>query len=170
MQTLWKWNFCEGITTEGRGRGGEQRAYAGDNVVVVEPDIGVCSLERIEGAGDTAILYVKHTSGEGFEIMDVPAGNAYVVASRPDRLDPEKTGRRAKGHTASITTMFGAGAVAPTQVGGGRGRGGGRGGAFGKKRKGSRASSAPPTARQRTLVEPPQEETVEAMQALLGAE
>ena len=34
MPTLWKWTFCEGITT--KGRGGEQRAYAGDNVVVLE--------------------------------------------------------------------------------------------------------------------------------------
>ena len=32
MPTLWKWNFREDIAT--KGRGGEQRAYAGDNVVV----------------------------------------------------------------------------------------------------------------------------------------
>ena len=47
MPTLWKWNFCEGIAT--KGRGGEQRAYAGDNVVVVEPDLGVCTAARWTG-------------------------------------------------------------------------------------------------------------------------
>ena len=49
MPTLWKWKFCEGIRT--KGRGGEQRAFAGDSVVVVEPDLGVCTLANTSLGG-----------------------------------------------------------------------------------------------------------------------
>ena len=170
MPTLWKWTFCEGIRT--KGRGGEQRAFAGDSVVVVEPDLGVCTLDHIGGAGESAIMYVKHGSGDSFDIEEVAVANVYAVANRPERLDPEKTGRRATGHVADIASMFGTAVLAPTlvdgQVGGGRGRGRGRGGAFGKKRPAARGSSAPPTARQRTAEEA--EEPVETLQSLLGAE
>ena len=179
MPTLWKWNFCEGVAT--KGRGGDQRSYAGDNVVVVEPDLGVCTLDRIEGAGESAIMYVKHTSGESFEIEDVVSSNVYAVANRPERLDPAKTGRRGAGHVANIATMFGP--ATPTlvdgQVGGGQGRGSGRGGrgsgrggAFAKKRPAARGSSAPPASRQRTAeeAEEPPTEAVKTVQTLLGAE
>ena len=38
MPTLWKWKFCEGIRT--KGRGGEQRAFAGDSVVQANTSLG----------------------------------------------------------------------------------------------------------------------------------
>ena len=45
MPTMFKWNFVGG--THLPGRDGEQRAFAGDNVVVIEPDMGNCTLDRM---------------------------------------------------------------------------------------------------------------------------
>ena len=85
MPTLWKWEFVGSAVSTGRN--GEQRAFSGDNVVVVDPDISTCVLERIEGAGATATMIVKHGSGETCVIRNVAAANVYAVASRPERLD-----------------------------------------------------------------------------------
>ena len=45
MPTLLKWQFVGGLAHADRD--GEQRAFAGDNVVVTDPDLGICTLESV---------------------------------------------------------------------------------------------------------------------------
>ena len=47
MPTLWKWDFAGMASLADRN--GEQRAFAGDKVFVVDPDYGTCELDLRSG-------------------------------------------------------------------------------------------------------------------------
>lgn len=177
MPTFFTWHYE--ATPATAARGGEQRCEAGDRIIV--PNLGDCTLDRVDGVGEGRIVRAQHKVGETVTIHEVPAATVYAYVSKRAANEPRtKTGRSGK-NMGDIASLLGNGPATPTLVegraAGGRGSGSGRGGAFGKRKK-KDASSAAPAVRQRTSTaeqEPRQDEPetpapVTTLSSLLGAE